>query len=93
VASSGHKDEIYQAAGDIITSVPRRVETLEGHLDRLTYALAVLGKDHLRERLPMSDRAVVDDATHKSRPFQVVSPVRSASRVAYRYLRKAQCRR
>jgi len=88
VAKSPEKEAIYEAAGDIIQVLPRRLDSLETHLDRLSYALSVLGKDHLRERLPMDDRATVDDATHRARPFASPSLQGSASRVAYRYLRK-----
>lgn len=79
VDESPEKDHIYQVAGDLMMAVPRRLEALETHLDRLSYSLSVLGTDHLRERLPMSDRVLVDEAAHKSRPF-------SASRVADRFL-------
>jgi len=81
VENSEAKEHLYEVAGDILTVAPRRLEALEATLDRLTYALSVLGTDHLRERLPMEDRAVVDDAVHQTRPFL-------ASRVAYRYLMK-----
>jgi len=83
VEQSSAKEHIYQVAGDLVLAVPRRLESLETHLDRLSYALSVLGTDHLRERLPMSDRALVDEATHKGRPF-------SASRVAARYLTRTE---
>jgi hypothetical protein len=82
VEKSKGKEEIYQHAGDIIQTAPRRMENLERILDRTSYALAVFGTDHLRDRLPMSDRALVDDATHRSKPFS--GP--STSRVSARYL-------
>jgi hypothetical protein len=88
VDRSKYKDHIYQVAGDVITTMPRRVEVLEEVLDRLSYALAVFGKDHLRDRLPISDRALVDDAAHKAKPFTAPSLTRSTSRVALRYLDK-----
>ena len=93
VDDSEAKDHIYQVAGDLILTFPRRLEALETHLDRLSYALSVLGTDHLRDRLPMSDRALVDESTHKARPFTSPSLPRSTSRVARRYLEKHSERR
>ena len=83
VDSSAAKDHIYQVAGDLMLAVPRRLDALDTDLDRLSYALSVLGADHLRDRLPMADRALVDDATHRPKP-PGTRP--SASRVAARYL-------
>jgi hypothetical protein len=86
VERSTAKEHIYQVAGDLVLAVPRRLEQLETHLDRVSYALSVLGTDHLRERLPMSDRALVDEATHKGRPFTAPAIKGTASRVAARYM-------
>lgn len=86
VDNSTAKEHIYQVAGDLIQAVPRRLESLEQHLDRLSYALSVLGTDHLRERLPMSDRALVDESTHKARPFASPALNQASLRVAHRYL-------
>ena len=86
VDRSKDRDHIYQVAGDLILESPRRLETLETHLDRLSYALSVLGSDHLRERLPLSDKTLVDEATHRAKPFRASSLKETASRVASRYL-------
>jgi hypothetical protein len=88
INESKARDHIHQVAGDLILSVPRRLEALETHLDRLSYALSVLGTDHLRERLPMSDRALVDEATHRAKPFSTAIVQRTTMRVADRYLAK-----
>lgn len=64
VDASPNKDQIYMVAGDIVQAVPRRLDDLEGHITRLTYALSVIGKEELRDRLSMDDRAFVDDAMH-----------------------------
>lgn len=87
VEKSPEKDHLYQVAGDIILTVPRRIDALETTLDRLTYALSVLGTEHLRERLSLSDRAMVDEAIHQARPFATSTP-KSTARVSYRYLLK-----
>lgn len=75
IEDSEERDHIYQVAGDILMVAPRRMDVLEGHLDRLSYALSVLGAEELRDQVSLSDRALVDDATHKS-----------AARVAARFL-------
>jgi len=88
VDKSEAKEHLYEVAGDIIQAVPRRMDHLETVLDRLSYALSVLGTDHLRERLPMDDRALVDDAVHKARPFKHPHLERSTARVALAYLER-----
>lgn len=82
VEKSEAKDHLYMVAGDIIQAAPRRLDAIDACLDRLNYALAVMGKEHLRDRLSMDDRALVDDAAHKSTSL-------IAARVAHRYLVKA----
>lgn len=86
VESSPEKEHLYQVAGDIIGIAPHRLEALETHLDRTSYALAVIGEDHLRERLPMADRKLVDDAVERSRPLFGPLLQRSSAQVAARYL-------
>lgn len=93
VDASDERDHIYQVAGDLLMTVPQRMDTLERHLDRLSYALSVLGADHLRDRLPMSDRALVDEATHKARPFTPAEIPRSAARVSHRFLAEGEARK
>ena len=88
VENSPAKEHLYEAAGDMITLAPRRMDALETALDRTSYALSVLGTDHLRDRLPIEDRAIVDDATHKARPFAAPQVSDAAERVASRYLRR-----
>ncbi|MDB4278585.1 DUF4258 domain-containing protein [Deltaproteobacteria bacterium] len=84
VDKSPAKDSIYQMAGDIIQVAPRRMETLERHLDRLSYILSVMGTDHLRDLLPISDRAMVDDAVEGAGPFG--ASMSKSSRLAERYM-------
>jgi len=86
VEKSPEKDHLYQVAGDIIMTAPQRLDKMESTLDRLSYALSVLGTDHLRDRLSLSDRAMVDDAVHQARPFASPASPKSTARVAYRYL-------
>lgn len=84
---SEKRDHLYEVAGDVIQAVPTRLDNLERNLDRTSYALSVLGSDHLRDILPMTDRKVVDDATEHARPFGGNGrPRTSAGRVAERHL-------
>jgi hypothetical protein len=85
VDKSSAREHLYQVAGDIIQVAPRRVETLERHLDRLSYILSVLGTDHLRDLLPISDRAIVDDAVAGAGTFGP-GMSKSSSRVADLYM-------
>jgi len=87
VGQSKAKDHIYQMAGDIILAAPQRLEALELDLDRVSYMLSRLGEDYLRERLPLSDRKMIDEAMHKAQPMK---PERRkmVERVASRYLNK-----
>jgi len=88
VDKSEQREHLYQVAGDIVQGIPARLEALERNLDRTSYALSVLGTDHLRDVLPMTDRKVVDDATAHARPFGGGNrPVTSAQRVADRFMR------
>lgn len=87
---SPQRDHLYEVAGDVIQGVPTRLDGLERDLDRTSYALSVLGSDHLRDVLPMTDRKVVDDATEHARPFGGGGgrPRTSAGRVADRHMRR-----
>lgn len=86
---SERRDHLYEVAGDVIQAVPTRIDTLERSLDRTSYALSVLGADHLRDLLPLTDRKMVDDATEHARPFGGGRGTRtSVSRVAARHLRR-----
>jgi len=85
---SERRDHLYEVAGDVIQAVPTRLDNLDRDLDRTAYALSVLGSDHLRDILPMTDRKVVDDATEHAKPFGGTGRARtSAARVADRHLR------
>lgn len=89
VETAEERDQIYRLAGDIIQAVPGVLESMEAHLDRTTYALVVLGEEHLRDRLSYNDRNLVDDATHRAKPFGGNQPKQApsaAQRVARRYL-------
>jgi hypothetical protein len=92
VEKSNQKEHIYQVAGDILQVAPRRMETLERHLDRLSYILSVLGTDHLRDLLPIADRAMVDDAVEGAGAFGP-SMNKSSARVAEQYLAQRLARK
>lgn len=89
VEKSSQREHLYQVAGDIIVSLPQRVQEAEGKLDGLGYALSLMGKDHLRERLPAAQREVIENTIEGVSAFN--SPMHRAQeemahRVAKRYL-------
>lgn len=86
VGKSPAKEHLYEVAGDLIQAVPLRIESIERHLDRTSYALAVMGEDHLRDRLPLADRKIVDESTERAKPLFGPTITRSAARVAARYV-------
>ena len=88
VESSPQKEHIYQVAGDIILAMPALVEKIEGQLDETGYALACMGKEHLKERLPISDRNRVEVTVEGSPTFSAPSHHSSAEKVAERFLAK-----
>jgi hypothetical protein len=93
VESSSEKEHLYQVAGDLIMSFPVALERLEQQLDETGYALSVMGKDHLKERLPLSRRNLVDETVEGARAFGVPMVHQSAARVAERYLARRVARR
>lgn len=88
VETSDEKEHIYQVAGDLILYIPKRLDYLEGLLDRTSYALSIMGKDFLRSRLPISDRNMVEEAVESSPSFggTMSKQARIANRVALRYM-------
>ena len=91
VDQSVARDHLYQVGGDLIMGLPEALTDAEIALDRTSYALAVMGQDFLRGRLPFSDRHIVDEAI-KASPFS--SPKREKEsmdmRVARRFLEAQQ---
>lgn len=63
VEQSEHTEHVHQVAGDLIQGFPRRLEKLEIDLDRTSLALAKMGQVFLEARLPLHDKAQVDEAT------------------------------
>lgn len=45
VEESDQKELLYQIAGDLIISVPRRLDILDTMLDKTSYALSIMGQD------------------------------------------------
>lgn len=88
VENSPAKEHLYEVAGDILQATPKRLEALETDLDRTAYALSVIGEDHLRDRLPLADRKIVDESVEKAKPLFGPMLNRSALRVAERWSSK-----
>lgn len=71
IEDSPEKEHIYQVAGDLIQAVTRRMGVLETSLDATSYALSKMGEDHLKDRLPISQRALVDETVEGAKAFGV----------------------
>lgn len=93
VEKSPEKEHLYQIAGDLITSIPKRIERIEQQLDETGYALSLMGKEHLKDRLPVSQRALIDATVEGVPAFGVPMHRDSARRVFERYLSNRVARR
>ncbi|GAG34791.1 unnamed protein product [marine sediment metagenome] len=93
VEKSAAKEHLYQVAGDLIVNFPKGLDRLESQLDETGYALATMGKDHLRDRLPISRRNVVDETVEGARGFGVPMMRQTAARVAERHMALRVARR
>lgn len=93
VETSDQREHLYQVAGDLIVDFPARLENLEQQLDETSYALSVMGKDHLRDRLPLSRRNMVDETVEGARAFGVPMMHESVQRVADAHMAKRVARR
>ena len=83
VEDSEHKEHLYQIAGDIIISLPKRLEEMEIALDRTSLALSKMGEEFLEARLPLSEKVMVDEAVEAA--FGKNQFHDSLSRVVARY--------
>jgi hypothetical protein len=93
VEESPHKEHLYQVAGDLIANVPSRLENLERGLDQTSYALSIMGRDHLKDRLPISDRNLVDETVQGARAFGAPMRRGSVRRVLERHMARRVARR
>lgn len=85
VEDSSQREHLYQVAGDLIIDLPRRVERLEGQLDETAYALTLMGEDHLKDRLPLGRRTLVEETVEGVPAFGAAFN-RSAERVLQQHL-------
>lgn len=60
------EEEIYRLCGDNFQTIPDVLASLERQLDKTNYALITMGSDFYRQRLPHSDRELVDIAAKYS---------------------------
>lgn len=88
VDTSSEKEHIFQVAGDLLSAIPKLVERMEGQLDETSYALSLMGKEHLKDRLPVSSRALVDATVEGSAAFSAPMTRGTAQRVAARWLER-----
>lgn len=79
VESSEHKEHLYQMAGDIIEAAPQRLDALESGLDATSYALSKVGQEFLKNRMSLSDRVIIDEATTPAKDV-TPKPIKEASK-------------
>ena len=90
VQTSSEKEHIYQVAGDLIAAIPQLCQSIEGQLDETSYALSLMGKEHLKDRLPVSSRALVDATVEGNAAFSAPMLRNTALRVAERWLKNQE---
>lgn len=88
IGKSDEKEHIYQVAGDLIVAIPQRLEQLEDQLDETSYALSIMGQDHLKERLPISRRNLVDETVEGAPAFGAQMTRNSIQRIVEAYISK-----
>jgi len=88
VESSPEREHLYQVAGDLIVEFPKRLELLSQELDATSYALSVMGTDHLKERLPITLRNKVDETVEGAPAFGAPMIRQTTDRVLKRYMAK-----
>ncbi len=93
VESSSEKEHLYQVAGDVIMAIPSRIQAVERQLDGLGYALSLMGREHLRERLPVSDRAMIETTVEGAPAFKTPMLHESTQRVAQQYMARRVARK
>lgn len=93
VEQSNQREHLYQVAGDLIVDFPKRLEKLEQQLDETSYALTVMGSDHLKDRLPVTRRNRVDETVEGAPAFGVPMFRQTAERVAERHMALRVARR
>ena len=84
---------LYQVCGDIIVAFPKLLQDLEDQLDETSYALSIMGKDHLRDRLSVTRRNRVDESVEGAPAFGTLMLRQTASRVAERHMALRVARR
>lgn len=86
VEVSGKEDECFEAAGDLIVSIPEKIKEIERLLDRTAYALTKMGEENLRNRLPASDRNFVEETSKGISFLDPDQPRVAAQKLATAYL-------
>jgi hypothetical protein len=85
VESSSAREHLYQVAGDLILSIPNRISRLEDQLDETSYALTLMGEDHLKDRLSLRRRTLVEEAIDGAPAFGAAMPRSAIDRVLERH--------
>lgn len=92
VETSEAREHLYQVAGDLIMGIPARIVRIESRLDETSYALALMGEDHLKDRLQLDRRVLVEETIDGAPAFGTQTP-RSAARLVLRHMAKSVARR
>ena len=90
VDQSEHKEHLYQVAGDIIETLPQRLDLLMVALDRTSLALSKMGTEFLESRLPLSEKTLVDETLEAA--FGSGQEKTSRERIVDFYLARAKAR-
>lgn len=93
VETSPEKEHLYRVAGDLIVDFPKRLEKLEQQLDETGYALSVMGKDHLKDRLDITRRNRVEETVEGAPAFGGPMFRQTVERVAERHMARRVARR
>jgi len=89
IDNSEEKEHIYQVAGDILSAVPTRMDKLGIALDRTSLALARMGEEFLKSRLPLSEKMMVDEAVGAAFGTGMKRSNKVVERLTRRYLERS----
>lgn len=81
------REHLYEVAGDLIQGMPQMMDSALRSTDRTQYALAKMGEDFFRGRVPLEDREYVDAAIRGEGAKRREVESRLLHRCASRYLR------
>jgi hypothetical protein len=78
--------------GDIVRAGPERIDKIETILDSTSYALALMGEEHLKGRMSLENLTKIEEAVEGVKPFGAPRERMSSQRLARWYLRRTTVR-